>query len=242
MTFSAGWLPLLILGRLPSAATLIGGALALRYRSALPLMLGFSSGAVIGVALFDLLPEALELGRSIYVPLTITTALGIGFAVYLGLDRLSLLLMRGASVHRSHLGPLSLTIHSLMDGLSIGLAFQASSAVGSVVAFAVIAHDILDGANTVTLSLAGGSATPTAKRWLLADAAAPIVGIGLSRLVAVPPSVLTLLLAMFGGFFLYIGASDLLPRSHANRPRFTTLISTALGLVFIYVVVKVGSS
>ena len=118
MTVPAGWLPLLILGGLPNAATLFGGALALRFRSALPLLLGFSSGAVIGVALFDLLPEALELGRSLYEPLTITTALGVGFAVYLGLDRLSLLLTKGAGGHRGHLGPFSLKYqHFLRDCL-----------------------------------------------------------------------------------------------------------------------------
>ena len=52
-----------MVGVFTSAATLFGGGLALRFRSALTLFLGFSSGAVIGVALFDLLPEALEAVR-----------------------------------------------------------------------------------------------------------------------------------------------------------------------------------
>ena len=57
-----------------------------------------------------------------------------------------------------------------MDGLGIGFAFQVSSAAGMIVAFAVLAHDFVDGANTVTLSLAGGSDPAIARRWLLADA------------------------------------------------------------------------
>ena len=111
---------------------------------------------MIGVALFDLLPEALETGRRAYAPLAITTATGVGFATYLVLDRLPQLLSAGAA-RRNRLGPGSLTAHSLMDGFGfgIGVAFQASTAVGWVVALAVLAHDFLDGANTVTLSLDG---------------------------------------------------------------------------------------
>jgi len=45
-----------------SAATFIGGFFALKFSDRLHLALGFSAGAVAGVALFDLLPEAMELG------------------------------------------------------------------------------------------------------------------------------------------------------------------------------------
>ena len=227
------WLPLVVVGALACEATLLGGALALQFGSILALLLGFSSGAVIGVALFDLLPEALKLGGTLYQPLTITTALAV--------DRLSLPLTRGTGGHRGHLGPLSLSLHSLMDGLSIGLAYRVSSAVAMVVAIAVISHDFVDGANTVTLSLAGGKGTLAARRWLFIDAAAPVIGIALAQLIAVPPTVLSLPLATFSGFFLYIGAIKLLPHSHASRPRITTLGATALGMIFIYVVVRLAT-
>jgi ZIP family zinc transporter len=231
----------LLIGAATGAATLFGGALAFRFRSALDLFLGFSSGAVIGVALLDLLPEALDLGGTHFKPLTLTTAVAVGFALYLVVDRAALILSHGSEGHRGHLGPASLTAHSLMDGLGIGFAFQVSSAAGAIVAFAVLAHDFLDGANTVTLSLAGGAAPPTARRWLAADALAPILGIGIARLITVPADVLAVLLAVFAGFFLYIGASELLPRSHDRRPRLSTIAATALGLGFIYVVVRLAS-
>ena len=228
-----------MVGVFTSAATLFGGGLALRFRSALTLFLGFSSGAVIGVALFDLLPEALEAGRRVYSDLAITTATGIGFAAYLALDRLPLLMGDGRSA-RGRLGPGSLTAHSLMDGFGIGVAFQASAAVGWVVAIAVLAHDFLDGANTVTLSLDGDPSEARARRWLAADALAPLVGIGLSSLVEVSGAVLSLLLGLFSGFFLYIGASELLPRSQTGRPKLSALGATGLGMTFIYVVVRLA--
>ena len=234
---ATGWFVPALVGLFTGAATFFGGSLALRFRSALTLFLGFSSGAVIGVALFDLLPEALETGRRTYAPLAITTATGVGFATYLVLGRLPQLLSTGAA-RRSRLGPGSLTAHSLMDGFGIGVAFQASPAVGWVVALAVLAHDFLDGANTVTLSLDGDASEGRARRWLIADALAPLVGIGLSRFVSISGGVLSLLLGLFCGFFLYIGASELLPRSQNGRPRLSTLGATGLGMTFIYLVVR----
>ena len=44
-------------------STLLGGFFALRLRDRLHLILGFSAGAVVAVAFFDLLPEALDMGR-----------------------------------------------------------------------------------------------------------------------------------------------------------------------------------
>lgn len=235
--------PLLVLfiGALTGAATIFGGALALRFRSALNLFLGFSSGAVIGVALFDLLPEALDLGAPNFQPLTITTCVAAGLAAYLALDRLTVIVSAGSEGRRRHLGPASLTAHSLMDGLGIGFAFQISSAAGAIVAIAVLAHDVFDGANTVTLSLGTGSSPPTARRWLAADAVAPFLGVLIARTIAIPADGLALLLAVFAGFFLYIGASELLPRAHGQRPRLSTVAATVTGLGFIYAVVRLAS-
>lgn len=232
----------LILGLATGAATLVGGGLALRFRSALGLLLGFASGAIIGVALFDLLPEALDLAGDQHSHLTITTAVAIGFGLYLIADRVALQMSGGTGGHCGHFAPASLTAHSLMDGLGIGLAFHVSAAIGLIVALAVLAHDLLDGANTVSLSLAGGSRAQTARGWLLVDAAAPLAGIGLAQLIQVPAFVLAVLLGVFAGFLLYIGASELLPRSHDRRPHLSTSAATASGFVVIYLVIRLAAS
>jgi len=44
-------------------------------------------------------------------------------------------------------------------------------------------------------------------------------------------------LAFFGGFFLYIGASDLVPESHHAHPKFLTTLMTLLGAAVIYLAV-----
>ncbi len=233
---------LLLVGACAGVATALGGTLAIRFRSAQKLLFSFSGGAVIGVALLDLLPEALNLAGSVRPALGVTTAAAGGFAGYFLIHRLTHILSSRRGVHSFQLGPASLSMHSLMDGLGIGLAFQVSAAAGVIVAIAVVAHDFLDGANTVILSLASGQAVATARRWLIIDAFAPLMGIVLACLLAVPESARGLLLAVFAGGFLYIGASELLPRSHDEEAGFIHVGATGLGLAFIYVVVRLAGA
>ncbi len=80
---------LILLGLAAGAATLLGGALALRLERRVHLILGFSAGAVVGVALFDLLPEALSLGGTVHGPRVLLLIVAAGFAGYLVLMFLS---------------------------------------------------------------------------------------------------------------------------------------------------------
>ena len=228
-------------GLAAGAATLIGGSLALKFAHRLHLILGFSAGAVIGVALLDLAPEALALGGP-GGAFHILTAVAAGFLAYLVADRALLALARGDARFRGHFGAGSLTAHSFLDGVGIGLGFQVSTAVGLVLALEVLAHDLADGVNTVNLSLTGSKDPRLARRWLVADAAAPLAGIVASRLIVPPLGALGSVIALFAGFFLYIGASELVPQSHLRHPRIWTTASTVLGVALIWGVVWFSAS
>ena len=224
-------------------ATLLGGLFALRFKDKLHLILGFSAGAVIGVAFFDLLPEAIELGSPHFEVATVTSIVALAFAVYLFLDRVVLLHAHTDEEghgHRGILGAGSLSFHSFLDGIGIGFAFQVSPEVGAIVAAAVLTHDFSDGINTVNMILKSGGSHREAFRWLLVDAVAPVVGIISTFFFVVPEYALGIILASFCGFFLYIGASDLLPESHHRHPTIWTSCATALGIGVLYVAVSLA--
>ncbi len=226
------------------AATMLGGLFALHLKDRLHLVLGFSAGAVLGVAFFDLLPEAFDLASKAHEPSTIFTIVAAGFVGYLIVDRV--LFFHGCSEegHSHHqrgaLGAGSLSLHSFLDGFGIGLAFQVSAAVGLVVALAVLAHDFSDGINTVNMILKNNGDRRRAFKWLFADAAAPVLGIITAQFFALPSAQLGLVLALFAGFFLYIGASDLLPESHHTHPVKWTTVMTVFGIALLYLVVRLA--
>ena len=251
--FDSRWGSPMLLGIALAAfgATFAGGLLALRVARTLQWILGFSAGAVVAVAFFDLLPEALDLSAATVAPVSVLAWTLAGFLVYLCLDRAVFFNAHAhrdrPGVHSEHTGGElhargtlfagSLSLHSFLDGIAIGLAFQASSAVGLIVSVAVLTHDFSDGLNTMNVVLRNGGKVRVALRWLLADAIAPGLGIAATRFFAVADGVLGIILALFAGFFLYIGASDLLPESHRNHPTLLTTLMTVLGSAVLYVVI-----
>lgn len=226
-------------------ATFLGGLFALKFKDKLHLVLGFSAGAVIGVAFFDLIPEALELAGATYSTSTITSLVALGFIVYMILDRFFMHHSHDDHAHegassRGKLGAGSLSLHSFLDGAAIGLAFQVSAAVGIIVAIAVLVHDFSDGINTVNLILKNGGDRKQAFKWLLVDAIAPVLGVLSTLFFTLPESSLGMILALFAGFFLYIGASDLLPESHHSHPTAWTTSATILGILVLYLAIRVA--
>ncbi|MBI1800656.1 MAG: ZIP family metal transporter [Chloroflexi bacterium] len=241
-------------------STMLGGLFALRFRDRLHLILGFTAGVVMGVAFFDILPEALDLAGQANLPtLSIMAGLVFGFMLFHVMEKVVVLhARRGESdltpdpspnlgeergSEDSHqfvgmLGAGGFAIHSYLDGLAIGLAFQISGQIGLVVALAVLAHDFSDGFNTITVLLLHSATRATSFRWLLIDAVTPLLGAATALFVTVPPGSLALILAGFAGTFLYIGSSDLLPEAHHGHSSVLTILLTVLGTLFAFGIVQ----
>lgn len=233
---------LLLIAGAAFCSTMLGGLFALRLKDKLHLILGFSAGAVVGVAFFDLMPEALQLGNS-YTTTTVVGVIALGFFTYLLLDRFLFFHTHeenAPGTYRGNAGAGTLSLHSFLDGIGIGLAFQVSPAVGIIVTIAVLTHDFSDGINTINFILKHGADKAKALRWLVVDALAPVLGIGVTLFFSVPEQTLGLLLALFAGFFLYIGASDLIPESHHAHPRFLTTAMTIVGAIVLYSAIRLA--
>lgn len=215
--------------------TFLGGVFAIRFRDKLHLVLGFSAGAVVGVALFDLIPESIEIADKFWDISTVMLVIAIGFVLYMVLDRLLLAnCHEDDHHHRGRFGAGSFSFHSFIDGVAIGIAFGVSHITGVVVASAVLVHDFSDGINTASMIMKHGGKKTEALRWVLLDAISPVLGVLSTMFFSISESLVGLVLALFAGFFLYIGASDLLPESHHNHPTFWTTMSTILGIAVIY--------
>jgi ZIP family zinc transporter len=150
---------------------------------------------------------------------------------------------------RSHgkvgaMGALGLTLHSFTDGLGIGLAFSVNTETGLLVLLAVVSHAFADGLNTVSFVLSQSGDRGRAVRWLRIDAFAPLLGAIVGSMISVSEQTLGYFLAVYAGFFLYMGATDLLPTAHAHEhdgegswPR---VLLTITGFVAIYAITLVG--
>lgn len=219
------------------AMTIAGGAFALKFRHRLLFIMAFSSGMVIGVAFLDLLPEVAQTAQSEGLDMRkLMIALICGFVAIFLLEKLTIIhseKQHDAPGHHHHVGvvgAIGLSFHSFLDGLAIGVGFQAGTKVGFVVLLAVVAHDFADGLNTVTFMLASRNKPGRTVALLLVDAIAPVAGALCASLIKIAPHVLAYQIAFFAGFLLYLGASDLLPHVH-ERPRPFLIVCTIAGLL-----------
>ena len=219
-----------------------GGLAAIRFRDQRHLLLGFSAGAVLAVVFFDILPEVFSARGA---PGSVMLAGAAGFLAFFALERYTALHKSREHPHRAQaheaelgvLGAAGLAVHSFLDGVAIGIGFQASSEIGIVIALAVIAHDFTDGLNTVNVVLAHGNPLRRSVMWLLVDMLTPILGAASTLLFALPESLLPWMLAFFAGFFLYIGASDLLPEAREHDSPMVG-VATAAGMLLIFFVTR----
>lgn len=246
---------------LPFFSTLAGGIAAFRLRHRLHPFMALAAGVLVATAIVDLLPEAYGLVGA-------DSEVEVGIAVLVGFLAFSLIeaFIHQSSFEHEHAASMeaaspsphgwskrpsvisilpsaSLILHSTLDGLAIGLGFQAGEDVGTIVLLAVLAHDFADGMNVVTLALDAARGAKLAAALLVLDALAPLVGAGLSLLVAISPATLGFLLAGFAGVFLAIGAGHLLPEAQHREPgRGPALVAlAAVGAVIVLVIRSVAA-
>ena len=223
---------------LPFMSTLLGGWAVFRLRHRLHVVMAVAAGILVATALVDLIPESITLIGGADPAAATGLAAIVGFLVYAAVDAF----IHQASYEHSHdpqqdphephehatrltaaqstlgwLAPAGLIVHSTLDGVAIGLGYEAGAQVGLLVTMAVLVHDFADGLNIVTVAFAGGRGRSGAIVLLALDAVATIIGVAISQVIPLDPVQLGLLLGAFGGAFIAIGASHLLPEAQHRQ-------------------------
>jgi ZIP family zinc transporter len=225
------------------ASALAGGMLALRAVGHVGLIIAFGAGIRIGAAYFDLIPESVEhLGGSLDQAMLFTA---FGFLAFYAVEKVTTLhvghetaseLDHGEAEHRhiGFIGAAGMSLHSLLDGVALAAGLAVGGGLGLVIAFVVVVHRFSDGIGIVSLLLASHTPRIQMLRWVGLVAAAPVVGVVLGLLIPVPDHILGALLATFAGFFLYIGAAELLPEAHRSDRSRLVVLATLAGVAAIY--------
>ncbi len=231
-----------------SIAALAGGYTAMRAKRWLNLAVALTSGLVLGLVTFDLLPEIFDIAQSEKLdPVWPMIAMTIGFLLFHLFEKLVPLHQASEQQYGPHRHPrlgvaraVALSGHSFLDGLSIGVGFQVNTAVGTAVAIAVIGHRFADGFDTTIFMLFHKNKLSHIKGWLAVVILMPIIG-GLTSLVfTLSEKTLAIYLGFFAGFILYIAVSNMLPQAHSEDSGRKTIGLTILGVVFLFLVTRLA--
>ena len=219
-----------------------GGWLALRAVRYVAAIIAVGAGIRIGAAFVDLIPESIDLLGSLDAAMFWTT---IGFVGFYVVDKLtSLHVGHETAVELGHeeadhqhigvIGAVGMGIHSLLDGVALAAGLAAGGAIGTIIAVVVIVHRFSDGIGVVSFLLASGMSARVAMRGVALVAIAPLVGLILGSVVTVSEPALGAMLGFFAGFFLYVGAAELLPEAHRRDRSPLIVLATLAGVIAIY--------
>jgi ZIP family zinc transporter len=224
------------------ASAFLGGWFALRAVRFVGIIIAVGAGIRIGAAFFDLIPEAVAYLGSLDAAMLWTA---IGFLAFYAVEKLTTLhvgheaaaeLDHDAAMHQ-HVGvagAVGMGIHSFLDGVALAAGLAVGGGTAIVIAVVVIVHRFSDGIGVVSFLLASRVPRDIAYRWLTLVAVAPIAGVLLGVLVTVPQETLGAILAFFAGFFLYVGAAELLPEAHRRDRSRWIVLATIGGAAAIY--------
>jgi zinc and cadmium transporter len=184
-----------------------------------PWLVSYAVGALLGVALLALLPEALaELpARSVFGTLL------FGILIFFVLEKLVLLRhchtddchVHGAAAPLVFVGD---AFHNFLDGAIICTAVLTSVPLGINTAIAVAAHEIPQEVGDVAVLLAAGYSRGRALMLNVVTGAAGILGSLVAfAAVEVVPGVRPYVLAISSASLLYIAMSDLIPDLHRGE-------------------------
>jgi zinc and cadmium transporter len=207
----------------------------------LPWLISYAVGALLGVALLALLPEALG-------TLTPTQAFGTllaGILVFFVLEKLVLLRHCHTEECRVHeaAAPLVLlgdAFHNFIDGATICAAVLTSVPLGVNTAIAVAAHEIPQEVGDVAILLAAGYSRRRALMLNVVSGAAGLVGALVAYgAVGLLPEVRPFVLACSSASLLYIAMSDLIPGLHRGQSDYgafqqVLLIAAGVGTVVLF--------
>ncbi len=238
----------LLYAAIAGAATLVGIS-AVRWKQDFAVRYShyvnsFAAGALIAIALAELLPEAVEHWEPASNAMLVVLATFIAFYLL----EAAVVFHSGAAIHfteqcpveRHSKGPVifsGLFLHSLIDGFVITVGFEVSTELGLLAALGVILHELPEGITSAALLLRSMKRR-TALLLSVAVALATPVGaaIALGPLSGLSESAMGAMLAIAGGSFLYIAASDLLPETHEKDVlQNVTFVLVGAGLMYLLI-------
>jgi zinc and cadmium transporter len=207
----------------------------------LPWLVSYAVGALLGVALLELLPEALETLE----PAQAFATLLAGILVFFMLEKM--VLLRHCHTDECHVhgaaAPLVLVgdaFHNFIDGATICAAVLTSVPLGVNTAIAVAAHEIPQEVGDVAILLAAGYTRRRALTLNVISGAAGLAGaLAAYAAVEIVPGTRPFILALSSASLLYIAMSDLIPGLHrgtsdGNSVRQVVLIAAGIGTVVLF--------
>lgn len=224
-----------IASTVPVAGTLLFAAGARTLVDVIPKFVPFAVGAMVGAAVFHLLPEAFARGASDAWVALLAVA---GFVAFALVDQMAhraiapSTALDSTSSSRLVLTVASDALHNLIDGILVATTFLEQPALGVITAVAVALHEVPRELGTFALCVAGGLSIRRSLAVTLFTAIIAVLGAVLVVIIGPAITAFGVALVPFAaGNFLYLAGSILWDSRDQLRNRTFRLAYVALIVV-----------
>lgn len=199
-------------------------------------LITFSAGVLLATAIGHLLPEAQELVPNALIWFLMSFILF--YIIEHGLILHACNEGQSCEVHPiDRIAIAGMGLHSLLDGIIIGVGFEISSSLGIIATLSVLLHRLPDGIAITSVLL--HSDYPKQKTviytWFIALLAPVGAIMAFLFLQNVSNEILGILVALAAGSFLYVAASDLVPEIH-KKGKFANILLIIMGVMLPFIV------
>lgn len=199
------------------------------------LMVSFSAGVILAVTFTHILPEA------IYFTKDALTIILITLLFFYTLEHtISIHICREEGCEKHPMGVnaiMGIVFHAFLDGVVIGVGFEAGFEIGLLASLAILLHKLPVGITLTSLMLHSNIAISKVKFFgFLVSVITPIGAMfAYFMFKNADEEILGMALAFSAGSLLYIGLADLLPETHTKSSKMN-IVLVLVGVILIYLV------
>jgi len=191
------------------------------------ILLGFTSGIMLSVVCFDLLPEAFEIGGMVVGFIGIVSGVFIILTIENFIPGNKGFTNSGISdfVKSGILMGIGIALHNFPEGLAVGSGFAANNSLGLGLAIVIGLHDMPEGvAMAAPLKIGGMNSFKILIYTILAGIPNGVGAFMGALLGQISPILISVCLGFAGGAMLYITCGQLIPKTQEiYRGRISTL-------------------
>ncbi|MCW4049780.1 MAG: ZIP family metal transporter [Candidatus Bathyarchaeota archaeon] len=215
----------------------------------LTVLVAYSAGTILGAALFDLLPEAIELvDENLVFPIVAG-----GFVFFMFLERILYWYHGHGHTHEfehdedrppesfAYLNLIGDFIHNFIDGMIIAAGFINGFSIGMTTAIAVAFHELPQEMGDYGILVFAGIER---RRALILNFAAALSvvagGVFGSMFIGMVESLSGWMIAFSAGAFIFLSASELIPEMHEKNDRRRAVIQMFILLLGMFTIYSLG--